>query len=670
MFKKVIQVALASLLVFFVAAPVIVGVYDASNTETSITRGNIEGYERDGGLYSIVSTGISKPDSSDDESFNASLHVEDVCNTLANWYSGDSSISDSLASGNASLIYEFSDGTTVDFGNPYVLDWSDVPPPEDYYEVLASVEAEQASIFAPEKAYAGPISWLSGKLKYLAIKSGYWKSLNSMIYSFFITVMMSTGATYTTSVSAWNAFQAQLPAITRTISSEAAVFTTEDTAMLVSNAISRVAARKVAVSEFPAALNTEIAANVTAVETTGMLLGGGSGNFVNALYQLAATGGVPASILYSDIGLYIGSWLGGQFDDYFDDVVGEKGQIEKAGTLDNGTEIYYIDNIFTSREHYFEDDPIRKVVCQPDNYVLAYYSPNYLDGSVYRVKWPESFDASYTYDITIDVGGGTNGRTSFVAVDAPGYTYGCSVENDFLKYGGSGVVGSNGDWLYPDQALFLNPRASYNIILNKNAIAQYSPASGWTGAFTPDMGASESQPFMGQIIGADAEFDADGNLINAGNVSVPDITAPGYIQPGSFSEALDQMQSTATIEEPAQSTSPTFGDTGTVGDWVNQNKPTTPDPSEESSQDDFKIEDLEKVFPFCIPWDLYYLLAIFTADPVAPNFNWHFNFAMAGEYDFYVDLSSFDAVAQVCRACETVLFCVGLALVTRNLIRG
>lgn len=65
------------------------------------------------------------------------------------------------------------------------------------------------------------------------------------------------------------------------------------------------------------------------------------------------------------------------------------------------------------------------------------------------------------------------------------------------------------------------------------------------------------------------------------------------------------------------------------------------------------------------------MISMLSADPVAPRYtvNWHIPI-INENLIFTVDLSPFNGVAEICRNMETILFCVGLALVTRSLIRG
>ena len=84
----------------------------------------------------------------------------------------------------------------------------------------------------------------------------------------------------------------------------------------------------------------------------------------------------------------------------------------------------------------------------------------------------------------------------------------------------------------------------------------------------------------------------------------------------------------------------------------------------------YKSPGLSDIFPFCIPFDIYHFFEALAADPVAPCFEIPFYVEGLVDYTFEIDLSVFESVAQVVRIMELLLFCVGLALVTRNLIRG
>ena len=93
-----------------------------------------------------------------------------------------------------------------------------------------------------------------------------------------------------------------------------------------------------------------------------------------------------------------------------------------------------------------------------------------------------------------------------------------------------------------------------------------------------------------------------------------------------------------------------------------------------SKVNSFAISDLSNIFPFCLPFDLIDLFSVLSAEPQAPRFVW--TFPAVPDYgipkvDVVIDLSDFDPVAKIVRTMETLLFIVGLVMITRShMIRG
>ena len=96
---------------------------------------------------------------------------------------------------------------------------------------------------------------------------------------------------------------------------------------------------------------------------------------------------------------------------------------------------------------------------------------------------------------------------------------------------------------------------------------------------------------------------------------------------------------------------------------------TNPGTGVPSDIGDYQI-DLKKFFPFCIPFDLYDFFSCLAADPVAPVIEWVIPLPGGDTYPLEIDLSAFDGVAQLLRRLQLLLFCVGLAFKTRDLIKG
>ena len=114
---------------------------------------------------------------------------------------------------------------------------------------------------------------------------------------------------------------------------------------------------------------------------------------------------------------------------------------------------------------------------------------------------------------------------------------------------------------------------------------------------------------------------------------------------------------------------------GTLTDAISQAKPDTPTPDNPNDNpDDERTKrhdaDWQNLFPFCIPFDLIEFLGVLAADPVAPKFDWRIYAPNVVDYTLEIDLSPFDSVAKICRTMELLAFCIGLILLTRNIIRG
>lgn len=92
-------------------------------------------------------------------------------------------------------------------------------------------------------------------------------------------------------------------------------------------------------------------------------------------------------------------------------------------------------------------------------------------------------------------------------------------------------------------------------------------------------------------------------------------------------------------------------------------------PTPEDAVELMKV-DLTRIFPFCIPWDLYRLIEKFNADPVTPSLtiDWGNIFGSLGvDFETTLDLHDYDSVASVLRTMETVAFVIGLAVATRSI---
>lgn len=78
---------------------------------------------------------------------------------------------------------------------------------------------------------------------------------------------------------------------------------------------------------------------------------------------------------------------------------------------------------------------------------------------------------------------------------------------------------------------------------------------------------------------------------------------------------------------------------------------------------------LKNVFPFCVPFDLYNILSLFTAEAIAPNFILDFSsFPLVSNLSYNLNFSAFDSIAKLIRSCELILYIIFLILVTKKII--
>lgn len=106
---------------------------------------------------------------------------------------------------------------------------------------------------------------------------------------------------------------------------------------------------------------------------------------------------------------------------------------------------------------------------------------------------------------------------------------------------------------------------------------------------------------------------------------------------------------------------------------IGTGEPITPEvpPVGEGDLDGLKLPDLSRVFPFCVPYDLIAIFEMLNAPAEAPLFVIPINMSFVGyQGEIVVDVSDYEAVAQVIRWGCTIAFLLGLTLVTRKLIKG
>ena len=81
--------------------------------------------------------------------------------------------------------------------------------------------------------------------------------------------------------------------------------------------------------------------------------------------------------------------------------------------------------------------------------------------------------------------------------------------------------------------------------------------------------------------------------------------------------------------------------------------------------------DFRKLFPFCIPFDIYKAVKLLDAAPTAPVVHYKFYYTKSKSYTIDINLNKFNSVAAILRRMECLLFIIGLATATRRIyLRG
>lgn len=147
-----------------------------------------------------------------------------------------------------------------------------------------------------------------------------------------------------------------------------------------------------------------------------------------------------------------------------------------------------------------------------------------------------------------------------------------------------------------------------------------------------------------------------------------------------WTDVLDQV-GVGVIDRTEEGSKVIDEDGVTTKDWVYADSTTTvpditiPNEGEVSKElKNYTFAGLEKIFPFCLPFDMIDFIKVLDATPQAPHFKYAFPYPTTSgmkTFEIDIDLSPFDSVAELLRDMECLLFIMGLILVTRSrMIRG
>lgn len=139
--------------------------------------------------------------------------------------------------------------------------------------------------------------------------------------------------------------------------------------------------------------------------------------------------------------------------------------------------------------------------------------------------------------------------------------------------------------------------------------------------------------------------------------------AEGVLSLEDYWERIQEMINALAIDTTTDEVLPTeqnpdTGENETIQDKVQENVSNTA----------FTLGGMEKVFPFCIPWDIYSFVTLLVAEPVAPVINYPFYNPVTNQnINISIDFSDWETVVVLFRYILDFLLIIGLLLLARSL---
>lgn len=262
--------------------------------------------------------------------------------------------------------------------------------------------------------------------------------------------------------------------------------------------------------------------------------------------------------------------------------------------------------------------------------------------------------------------GSFNGsRLSFSSgITVDGYYYLVGDVYDTLRFVTGGAIAHYSDYT-SDYLKVIGVDRGFDITTDVSGEDEYTYVGGASNVFDRD-GSLDNVDLVG--VGSDADA-KDIPVVWPGNDALVDILAALAAGAESWSQVLED----AGVVPVDRAGDTVVDDEGVTDEPIAGVIPPLP-PSVPSELKDYTVDGLSDLFPFCLPFDLIDFLGVLAADPEAPCFTWTFYYpSLDGmkSYDFEIDLSPFNSVAQLLRDMECILFVVGLILITRDqMIKG
>lgn len=365
-------------------------------------------------------------------------------------------------------------------------------------------------------------------------------------------------------------------------------------------------------------------------------------------------------------------------EEQLNDVLYGKGNIleKKNKTIANGYDINTNDNIFDLLGSYKHNEYSINYYESVNGYSTHYIQYNtgyaFITGkNIYFISKNSNENASGNSNIVTEEYTGTVRNTTFRKDTIGGgdgyYTYYISVGSPYVLYNTS-------------MSTYENRIDGYNAYRNNNDI---------------NIDDNNKSP---SLIGADGQLTAEQNTdLETGKTYYITSQKPTYnynnytmepIPLNEYNQFIQSIQNQIVNNVPQQNIQ------NTLNEFLNQylkEKGSEPLPTQvpiipdqpvpsvkptitpEQTNENIEImatEDLKDKFPFCIPWDVYYVFALLEDEREAPQVNFNIDLGVPGTHTINIDFEEWDDVASILRTLELILFILGLALGTKKIMGG
>lgn len=266
---------------------------------------------------------------------------------------------------------------------------------------------------------------------------------------------------------------------------------------------------------------------------------------------------------------------------------------------------------------------------------------------------------------------------AYTTYDGTGIHDDRTLPNYIADFDSANLTGNNSHL----QAATIAANSMVSILVNGELGGEDTKEYTYVGGLAPSLGGAGVLEGDWDVVGVgEAEDEKETKLPWVGSPDLDHTISDVVSGEKTWTDVLDQV-GVGVIDRTEEGSKVIDEDGVTTKDWVYADSTTKvpditiPNEGEVSKElSNYTFAGLEKIFPFCLPFDMIDFIKVLDATPQAPHFKYAFPYPTTSgmkTFEIDIDLSPFDSVAELLRDMECLLFIVGLVLVTRSrMIRG